>query len=133
MSLLQSWYGVLGGLGLPLQILLLLAVAVGLGFCGSRLWVWVVAGTVLGWALGLPLWLGVPLLGLAAVFLLPPLRRILLTRHLMAFMKARGFLPVISRTEQEAIDAGTVWVDAELFSGAPDFRRITAMRRRSRF
>ena len=30
----------------------------------------------------------------------------------------RGVLPPMSDTEREAIDAGTVWWDAELFSGA---------------
>ena len=31
----------------------------------------------------------------------------------------RKILPPISQTEQEAIDAGTVWWDGELFSGKP--------------
>jgi len=32
----------------------------------------------------------------------------------------------VSDTEREALEAGTVWVDGELFSGRPDFRRILA-------
>ena len=32
-------------------------------------------------------------------------------------------LPRISDTEREALEAGTVWVDGEFFSGRPDFRR----------
>jgi len=38
----------------------------------------------------------------------------------------RGKLPEMSQTEQEAIDAGTVWWDAKLFSGAPDWNELLA-------
>ena len=40
---------------------------------------------------------------------------------------ARGVLPPISATEREAIDAGTVWWDGELFTGTPDWDRLVAM------
>jgi acyl-CoA dehydrogenase len=36
----------------------------------------------------------------------------------------RKVLPQISATEQEAIDAGTVWWDGELFSGNPNWDRL---------
>lgn len=36
----------------------------------------------------------------------------------------RRVLPRISQTEQDALDAGSVWWDAELFSGDPDWRRL---------
>jgi acyl-CoA dehydrogenase len=39
-------------------------------------------------------------------------------------IKAMGLLPVISKTEREALDAGTVWYEGELFSGNPDFKRL---------
>ena len=38
----------------------------------------------------------------------------------------RKILPQISATEQEAIDAGTVWWDGELFSGNPDWDKLLA-------
>ena len=38
----------------------------------------------------------------------------------------RKILPQISTTEQEAIDAGTVWWDGELFSGNPDWNKLLA-------
>lgn len=43
---------------------------------------------------------------------------------LLRIAKSRGLLPRVSDTEREALEAGTVWVDGELFSGRPDFRRI---------
>jgi acyl-CoA dehydrogenase len=43
---------------------------------------------------------------------------------LLRIAKAKGLLPRMSETEREALEAGTVWVDGELFSGKPDFRRM---------
>src|SRR4051812_26157007 len=51
-----------------------------------------------------------------------PLRRALISRHVLAWY--RGRLPAMSQTEQEAIDAGTVWWDADLFSGRPDWTKL---------
>lgn len=53
-----------------------------------------------------------------------PLRRATLSKGIMTGMKKLGFLPAISQTERTAIEAGTVWVEGELFSGKPDFQRI---------
>lgn len=36
----------------------------------------------------------------------------------------RSKLPRISETERQALEAGTVWVDGDLFSGRPDFERM---------
>ncbi len=38
----------------------------------------------------------------------------------------RKLIPTLSTTEQEAIDAGTVWWDAELFSGNPNWHKLLA-------
>ena len=40
----------------------------------------------------------------------------------------KSILPRVSRTEQEALDAGTVGWDAELFSGRPDWTKLNAIR-----
>ena len=61
---------------------------------------------------------------LGVVFGVPKVRRETLTKGVMNGMKALGFLPTISETERTAIEAGTVWVDGELFSGHPDFDRL---------
>jgi acyl-CoA dehydrogenase len=39
----------------------------------------------------------------------------------------RKILPQVSQTEQEALDAGTVWWDGELFSGRPRWTKLLAM------
>lgn len=51
-----------------------------------------------------------------------PLRKKLLSRSI--FQWFRSVLPAISQTEQEAIDAGTVWWDGELFSGKPQWSKL---------
>jgi acyl-CoA dehydrogenase len=38
--------------------------------------------------------------------------------------KYRRLLPSMSATEREALDAGTVWWDGELFTGGPDWRKL---------
>ena len=39
----------------------------------------------------------------------------------------RGMLPQMSKTEQEALEAGNVWWDGELFSGMPDWNRLMTL------
>lgn len=41
--------------------------------------------------------------------------------------KVRAMLPTMSDTEREALESGTVWWDAELMSGKPDFDRLLAI------
>ncbi|MBX2807443.1 MAG: acyl-CoA dehydrogenase [Cellvibrionaceae bacterium] len=52
-------------------------------------------------------------------------RQPLLSRRL--FQWFQRVLPDISQTEREAIDAGTVWWDGELFSGKPDWQKLLSM------
>ncbi|KYJ87304.1 acyl-CoA dehydrogenase [Sulfurovum riftiae] len=39
-------------------------------------------------------------------------------------LKKKGLLPKISETEKTALRAGDVWVEGDLFSGKPDFKKI---------
>ena len=71
-------------------------------------------------------------IALAAVFILlaiplnvPALRRRLASDPVLAAF--RKVLPPMSQTEREAIEAGTVWWDGELFSGKPDWRKLLAL------
>ncbi len=50
------------------------------------------------------------------------LRQSLITEKLLAWF--RRVLPPISDTEREAIDAGSVWWDGEIFRGQPDWDRL---------
>jgi len=71
-------------------------------------------------------WKGFLWLMLAALWLLQirPLRKALISRpFLKAYMR---LLPSMSQTEKEALDAGTVWWDGELFTGKPKFEKLLA-------
>ncbi len=53
-----------------------------------------------------------------------PLSIALISRR---FMRSyRRLLPAMSDTEREALEAGTVWWDGELFTGRPDWRKLAA-------
>ncbi len=62
----------------------------------------------------------------AVIFNLGALRRWLISDRLMAFYKAA--MPEISRTERDALEAGTVWWDAELFTGRPRWAKLLRMK-----
>lgn len=53
------------------------------------------------------------------LYFLPGVRKRYCSTHLYDMVKKT--MPPISKTEREAIEAGTVWWDAELFSGKPDW------------
>ncbi|PRW83365.1 acyl-CoA dehydrogenase [Pseudomonas simiae] len=74
-----------------------------------------------GWLL-LIFWVLIALV--AAPLLLPDLRRQYFTKPLFSWFQK--VLPPMSETERDAIDAGTVWWDGELFSGRPDWDKLLA-------
>src|SRR5262245_17705263 len=105
----------------------------------ASLWLWA-AGAVLAtvlWQFGflhgrweMPSFSVLGLLGwvpAAALVLLsvPQLRRSLLVEP--AFQALKKAVPMISATEQQAIDAGTIGFDAEFFSGTPDWNKLRAI------
>jgi acyl-CoA dehydrogenase len=55
-------------------------------------------------------------------FSIKPLRRLLISDRL--YGRFQKVMPAVSATEQEALEAGTVWWDAELFSGRPRWRLL---------
>jgi acyl-CoA dehydrogenase len=50
-------------------------------------------------------------------------RRDVITKPIFSW--ARGVLPSMSATEREALEAGDVWWDAELFTGNPDWAKLS--------
>ncbi len=74
----------------------------------------------LSFAAGLLLWM--LFLVIAVPLNLPQWRRRFVSGPMLRYI--RRVLPPISSTEREAIEAGTVWWDAQLFSGDPDWRQL---------
>jgi acyl-CoA dehydrogenase len=78
-----------------------------------------VVGTVIG-SVGQITWL------IFAVIALP-LNMVTFRRNWLskpAFKAFKSVMPEMSATEKEAIDAGTVWWEADLFRGAPDWNKL---------
>ena len=106
--------------------ILVLAGVVLLAAIRARLWLWTASTglLLLGVALvtgslsplGTVAWL------LLATFNIPAVRYRVFSGPLLGMF--RKALPAMSATEREALEAGTVWWDAELFSGRPDWRRL---------
>lgn len=93
----------------------------------------VVWNSILGIALLLFTFTGIA--GLATLFILwalflavvvplnlPNIRQKYISEPLLVFM--RNAMPSISKTEQEALDAGKTWWETDLFSGKPDYAKI---------
>jgi hypothetical protein len=64
----------------------------------------------------------IALFALFALLNVEAIRRDNVTRRLLGIY--RRMLPSMSKTEQEALEAGNVWWDGELFTGMPDWRRL---------
>jgi acyl-CoA dehydrogenase len=117
-----------------MTILILLSLAVlakALLYHGRGLLAWTLPCTA-----GLAIWAGrgiespilfwmlaIPFACLAVTLGFAPVRRALITGHLLRMMAP--MFPKMSQTERTALEAGTVWWDAELFSGAPKWKKLT--------
>ena len=116
-----------------LLILVALAVFSLLAMRQSPLWHWAVMALTIGFvsrfiggngfAWDLPGLIEVFLPGLVlALLTVTSIRRAAVIRP--AYGLVKSILPRVSRTEQEALDAGTVGWDAELFSGRPRWNKL---------
>nr|WP_158162200.1 acyl-CoA dehydrogenase FadE [Vibrio mimicus] len=61
-------------------------------------------------------------LAAVAVLCVPSIRQSLISGKALAVFKK--VLPAMSQTEKEALEAGTVWWEAELFKGKPDWKKL---------
>ena len=101
-----------------------------LAYARASFWLW--AGSLAIYLGAVSAWSGIGsearailwiVFGIVSVLLLVPvLRRGLLSDPLLGWF--RKVLPQVSQTEQEALDAGSVWWDGELFSGRPNWNRL---------
>lgn len=111
------------------QLLILLAIIWVLAYRRARM------GTILGgialslvlmtWYGGIAWLLWIGLLGVALFYFEDSLRRERLSRPIFEFFKR--VLPPMSDTEQEALEAGDTWWDADLFKGAPEWKKWLAI------
>ncbi|HMN37879.1 MAG TPA: acyl-CoA dehydrogenase [Hyphomicrobium sp.] len=120
-------------------ILVSLGIFFALAMRRAPMWLWALAaaGIVLLWQSGVLhgelhwpapelsgalAWFPAVVLGLLSV---PAIRRAAVVEP--AYGMVRGILPKVSDTEVQALEAGTVGFDAELFSGTPDWNKLQAI------
>ena len=115
------------------------AAVFGLAMYRAPLWAWAVTAAVAAMAWQFGLFKGSPaiaapdliagvawlLAAIVAALSVPTWRRQWLVAPV--FEKIKHVLPRVSDTEQQALDAGTIGFDAELFSGTPDWSRLRAV------
>jgi acyl-CoA dehydrogenase len=113
-----------------LMLLGVLAAVLVLAFFRASIWSWLLALMLIVPLIAIQskisqgaLQAVIVLLGLVvAVLGIPQLRCALVSRFVLDMF--RKILPNVSQTEQEALDAGTVWWDGELFGGNPDWHKL---------
>jgi len=110
-------------------ILVTLALAWGLAYHRVPGWVWSVSALVLAIVtvraapvFSVLLWIAFVI---SLALNLPSMRSRLVSEPLLYWFKK--VLPQVSQTEREALDAGTVWWDGDLFSGRPDWKKLLAV------
>ncbi len=99
-----------------------IALLVLFGYWGAPFILWAIVLLTLAICAGLPQVALLVFAAILAIFALPPIRRLLISSTVMKIMKS--ILPPISDTERTALDAGVVWVEQDLFSGRPDFKKL---------
>ncbi|MHB1237463.1 MAG: acyl-CoA dehydrogenase [Gallionella sp.] len=117
---------------MALTLLISLAICVMLAFYRASITSWVLAALLIVPVISIQasfsdyvlIPVGISLLLFIVLFGIPYVRRNVVSAALLKTF--RSILPQISATEQEAIDAGTVGWEGELFSGNPDWDKLMA-------
>ncbi len=104
--------------------IVLTIVLIGMWFVGTPMILWsvVFAGLMydlLGLTTAFYIYAGIHLF-----FLLSPIRALFLSGPLLRLMMKLRLLPSISATERTALLSGSVWMDGEIFSGKPNFKKV---------
>ncbi|MDC4552866.1 acyl-CoA dehydrogenase, partial [Acinetobacter baumannii] len=112
-----------------MMILSILATVVLLGaLFYHRVSLFISSLTLLAWTAALGVaglwsaWVLVPLAIILVPFNFAPMRKSMISAPV--FGGFRKVMPPMSRTEKEAIDAGTTWWEGDLFQGKPDWKKL---------
>ncbi|HEU0188015.1 MAG TPA: acyl-CoA dehydrogenase, partial [Gallionellaceae bacterium] len=113
-----------------LMVLAIIAVVLVLAFFRASIWSWLLSIIVIVPIVAMQSRISdealkstYVVLGVIVLLLgVPFLRRLLISSLILRIF--RKILPQVSQTEQEALDAGTVWWDGQLFSGHPDWHKL---------
>ncbi|MBS1961183.1 MAG: acyl-CoA dehydrogenase [Bdellovibrionales bacterium] len=121
---LQNFSGCLNGECLWTCIAAFVLGFVILGYNGAPFFLWALLGLAAVVGFGAPTWLVAAVLVIGVIGTVKPLRTALVSKGIMVLLAKLKFLPAISETERTAIEAGSTWMEAELFSGRPNFAKM---------
>ncbi|MDF1684267.1 MAG: acyl-CoA dehydrogenase [Legionellaceae bacterium] len=87
--------------------------------------VYLLLATVVGlsWLPGILLWLEIP--GIIALQRLPVVQNML---GGFIFKRAKKAIPKLSKTEEEALNAGDTWIEESIFRGEPDWKALSKIK-----
>jgi len=123
MDALQPFYGYFLGCFCWMTVLGTIVATLMLGYFGPPLWLWTLffGAALIGWGAPIPL---LAIFAFLALVFNTPLRRVFASSVVFSAMKKLGLIPKISETERTALEAGVVWIESDLFSGRPNFKKI---------
>ncbi len=77
---------------------------------------------------GVHLWVGLLLWGIIlAVVVILHVEAVRFFLSDILFKRASKFMPKLSKTEEEALNAGDTWLEQDIFRGAPDWKRLASI------
>ncbi|MDZ4676775.1 MAG: acyl-CoA dehydrogenase [Oligoflexia bacterium] len=121
---ISQYSGILLGDNFRVAFITMLVIVLALGFLGAPFIVWTIVVGALLIGFNAPVWVLAVFAVIAVVFNIKPIRQMLVSSVIMKVMKIMEFIPRISETERTALEAGVVWVEGDLFSGKPDFKKL---------
>ena len=104
--------------------LILVVVLIAFAYFSAPLIIWVIGIAFYMYIMEMNFIFIIGLVALSLPFLIIKWRMKIFTKPLIGFINKNNLLPKISDSEKVALEAGTPWVDKELFSGKPDFIKI---------
>ena len=94
------------------------------GYKGLPLIVYVLFILLYLFVLQIPIWMISIVTFVFLIFLIRPLRTLFISNFIMKLIQRINLMPQISATERIAVEAGTLWIDKDLFSGKPDYQKL---------
>lgn len=113
-----------------MEFALLLIVVLGLAFVSVSVWIWTITITAALVLLSIFGQLGIIVLALCWIIFLPVALFAILKKPRQKYFttplvkKLQKHIPAISLTEKQAIDAGDVWWEKDLFCGRPNWKKL---------
>jgi len=106
--------------------LMIFAIAIlALGFYAMPAIVWFIfigIYSISFFELGILFW--IPFFGLAVLLLKEDYRKEYISKKIYDFIRKKSLLPKISQTEQEALQAGTKWIESDFFEAKVNFNKV---------